>query len=86
MPCPRTEALLYLWEITSPRTSQVLYRYVGKAKDGAGRSLSGYERNVRKLLADRPYRTRARWGVTRTIHLVERTYGRYRDVRRCWYG
>jgi hypothetical protein len=61
MPCPRTEALLYLWEITSPRTSQVFYRYVGKAKDGAGRSPSGYERNVRKLLADRPYRTRARW-------------------------
>lgn len=51
-----TEALIYLWEITDWQTGKVVYCYVGKAKEGAGRPLSDYKRNVRNLLAERPYR------------------------------
>jgi hypothetical protein len=51
-----TEALIYLWEIADPGTRTVIYRYVGKAKNGGGRPLSDYKRNVRNLLQDRPYR------------------------------
>lgn len=51
-----TEALIYLWEVVDSRTGQVVYCYVGKAKNGAGRPLSDYKRNVANLLGDRPYR------------------------------
>jgi hypothetical protein len=49
-----TEALIYLWEIRD--RGRVVYRYVGKAKEGAGRPLSDYKRNVRNLLGGRDYR------------------------------
>ncbi len=49
-----TEALIYLWEISD--RGRVIYRYVGKAKEGAGRPLADYKRNVRNLLAGRSYR------------------------------
>jgi hypothetical protein len=51
-----TEALIYRWEITEPQTRRVVYYYVGKAKNGAGRPLSDYKRNVGNLRRDRPYR------------------------------
>lgn len=51
-----TEALIYLWEITDRQTGEVIYGYVGKAKEGAGRPLSDYKLNVRNLLERRHYR------------------------------
>lgn len=50
-----SKPLLYLWEITSPE-GEVLYRYVGKSKNGAHRPRTHYSRNVANLLAGRPYR------------------------------
>jgi hypothetical protein len=47
--------LIYMWEVLD-EAGTVLYRYIGKAKDGAERPLTHYSRNVDNLLAGRPYR------------------------------
>jgi hypothetical protein len=62
-----TEPLIYLWEIKDTPAGEVIYRYVGKAKNGAGRPLSDYKKNVLNLLAGRPYRRRDPIGF-RTVH------------------
>lgn len=48
-------ALIYLWEVLG-ESDQVLYRYVGKAKNGDGRPIEHYRRNVLNLLRGQPYR------------------------------
>ena len=48
-----TTPLIYLWEIADS-SGAVIYRYVGKASNGAGRPIEHYRRNVRRLLSGQP--------------------------------
>lgn len=47
--------VVYLWEVFDASGS-VVYRHIGKSKNGATRALFDYERNVQNLLDGRPYR------------------------------
>ena len=47
--------LIYLWQIIDEH-GEVCFPYVGKAKRGASRPMNHYVRNVRNLIAKRPYR------------------------------
>lgn len=47
--------LIYMWEIHSI-SGDLVGRYVGKAKGGARRPRTHYGRNVRNILAGKPYR------------------------------
>ena len=60
--------LIYLWEIRRPG-GELVGRYVGKAKGGAGRPRRHYARNVRNVLAGRPYR-KGKPAQFRRIHLA----------------
>jgi hypothetical protein len=51
----QAKPLIYLWQIES-RSGEVIYRYVGKASGGSNRPRKHYLRNVRNLLAGKPYR------------------------------
>jgi hypothetical protein len=50
-----TKPLIYLWEVID-HDDGLVYCYVGKAKNGAGRPQKHYARNVRNLFLGRPYR------------------------------
>lgn len=58
--------LIYLWQVHDD-TGRLVYAYVGKAKGGAGRPRTHYDRNVRNLLAGRPYR-KGKPGEFRRVH------------------
>jgi hypothetical protein len=62
-----TKPLIYLWEIRDSADS-VTYCYAGKAKNGAGRPIKHYQRNVRNLLAGKPYRRGAPDGFREVHH------------------
>lgn len=51
----QNKALIYKWEIRDAE-GQLRGLYIGKAKAGAERPLKHYRRNVRRLLAGKPYR------------------------------
>jgi hypothetical protein len=48
-------ALIYRWEIKDAN-GEIKGLYIGKAKGGAERPLTHYRRNVKRLLAGKPYR------------------------------
>ena len=52
----QAKPLLYQWEIHDTHTGQLPGGYIGKAVRGSRRPLRHYERNVRRLLAQLPYR------------------------------
>lgn len=58
--------LIYLWEIYGG-SGELVGRYVGKASGGASRPRKHYSRNVKNLLAGKPYRRGAPDGFRR-IH------------------
>lgn len=60
------QALIYMWEIYN-QAGVILGRYVGKAKNGAGRPVKHYKRNVSRLLSGKPYR-RSNPAGYRTVH------------------
>jgi len=62
-----TKPLLYLWQIED-HYGKVLYRYMGKSKNGASRPLTQYRRNVANHLAGRPYR-KGKPEAFREVHL-----------------
>jgi hypothetical protein len=63
-----SKPLIYMWEIRE-HSGKVVGRYVGKAKAGSKRPLTHYTRNVRNILAGKPYRRLAPAGFRR-IHLA----------------
>lgn len=49
------QPLIYRW-VVGDEAGDRIAGYVGKSKNGAKRPLRDYERNVRRLMAGRPYR------------------------------
>jgi hypothetical protein len=62
------QSLIYMWEIRD-QSGTLLGRYVGKAKEGAKRPLTHYKRNVKNILAGKPYRKSNPEGYRR-IHVA----------------
>jgi hypothetical protein len=65
-----TKPLLYQWEIHDAQTGQLLARYIGKAVRGGRRPLRHYARNVRRLIAQLPYRKNNPNGFRRVHHAL----------------
>ena len=61
--------LIYMWEIHT-KSGELIGRYVGKAKSGAKRPRTHYARNVRNILASKPYRKGNAEGYRRVHHAL----------------
>jgi hypothetical protein len=62
--------LIYMWEIRSRISDELLGRYIGKASKGEKRPLTHYTRNVANLLAGKPYRKDSPNGYRRIHHAL----------------
>lgn len=64
------QAMIYMWEIISPKDDSVLGKYIGKSSRGETRPLIHYARNVANLLAGKPYRKNKPEGYRRIHHAL----------------
>jgi len=62
--------LIYMWEIRSRISDELLGRYIGKASKDEKRPLTHYRRNVANLLAGKPYRKDNPNGYRRIHHAL----------------
>lgn len=62
--------LIYMWEIRSRDSDELLGRYIGKSSKGEKRPLTHYRRNVANLLAGKPYRKDNPNGYRRIHHAL----------------